>query len=90
MIIFLIPFPFILWIGSKFLNNPEDNQIFSVKEFLIGCILPLPSLVYWSIKFRTEIKEWILTFFRFNSVKYYSRLSSYSDGEEEETKKKKL
>lgn len=87
MIIFLIPFPFILWIGSKFLHTPEDNQIFSMKEFLIGCILPLPSLVYWSIKFRTEIKEWILTFFRFNSVKYYSRLSSYSDGEEEETKK---
>ena len=44
-IIYILPFPFMLTLGMKLL---EENKISSV-NFLCGCFVPFPLLIYWAI-----------------------------------------
>lgn len=56
IVVFVVPFIFVLYWGSRKLNQ----QSVSTKELALACIMPLPLLCYWAIRycFKKELASW--------------------------------
>ena len=46
--VFIIPFVFVLYLGSHLLNS----KFISPRQFICGCIFPLPFAVLWMVKYK--------------------------------------
>lgn len=56
IVVFVVPFIFVLYWGSRKLNQ----QSVSTKELTMACIMPLPLLCYWAVRycFNKETRGW--------------------------------
>ncbi|XP_022806639.1 uncharacterized protein LOC111343718 [Stylophora pistillata] len=53
LLVFIIPFVFVLYLGSRLLNS----KIISPGQFVCGCTFPLPFAVMWVVKYRRIFKD---------------------------------